>query len=44
MTLMEARCAVWAASNLCRGKDPPVDLEKVNIDFSGCGVIIILNV
>ncbi|CAG9538642.1 unnamed protein product [Cercopithifilaria johnstoni] len=29
MTLMEARCTVWAASNLCRGKDPPVDLEKI---------------
>ncbi|VDO56545.1 unnamed protein product, partial [Onchocerca flexuosa] len=29
MTLMEARCAVWAASNLCRGKEPPVDLEKI---------------
>uniref|UniRef100_A0A915PGE1 Importin subunit alpha n=1 Tax=Setaria digitata TaxID=48799 RepID=A0A915PGE1_9BILA len=31
MTLMEARCAVWAASNLCRGKDPPVDLEKIGV-------------
>uniref|UniRef100_A0A158Q8R1 Importin subunit alpha n=1 Tax=Elaeophora elaphi TaxID=1147741 RepID=A0A158Q8R1_9BILA len=31
MTLMEARCAVWAASNLCRGKDPPVDLEKIAV-------------
>lgn len=30
MTLMEARCAVWAASNLCRGKDPPVNLEEVS--------------
>uniref|UniRef100_A0A8R1Y3S4 Importin subunit alpha n=1 Tax=Onchocerca volvulus TaxID=6282 RepID=A0A8R1Y3S4_ONCVO len=33
MTLMEARCAVWAASNLCRGKKPPVDLEKISINF-----------
>ncbi|MCP9262558.1 Importin subunit alpha [Dirofilaria immitis] len=31
MTLMEARCAVWAASNLCRGKEPPVDLEKISV-------------
>ncbi|EFO20800.2 hypothetical protein LOAG_07693 [Loa loa] len=31
MTLMEARCAVWAASNLCRGKDPPVDLQKIAV-------------
>ncbi|VDK87686.1 unnamed protein product [Litomosoides sigmodontis] len=31
MTLMEARCAVWAASNLCRGKDPPVDLAKIAV-------------
>ncbi|KAK6107939.1 Armadillo/beta-catenin-like repeat family protein [Brugia pahangi] len=31
MTLMEARCAVWAASNLCRGKNPPVDLQKIAV-------------
>ncbi|VDN33565.1 unnamed protein product, partial [Gongylonema pulchrum] len=31
LTLPEARCAVWTASNLCRGKNPPVDVNKIAV-------------
>ncbi|VDN08429.1 unnamed protein product [Thelazia callipaeda] len=30
-TIIEARCAVWTASNLCRGNNPPVDINEIAI-------------